>query len=101
MAVLRSERGGTIRVVLSYGRYRQALDYLTEAEAGVLAVRFARAVSLPGEGETRGIDFQVEIILDDISLYFRLIDALALAHENRKRRGGGLGDSASDRLSRM
>ena len=101
MAVLRSERGGTIKVVLTYGRYRQALDYLTDYDVGVHAVRFARAVILSGGGGTREIDFQVEVILDDISLYFRLIDAIASAQENENRRGRGLRDPASDRLSRM
>ena len=70
MAVLRSDRGECVRIVLSYRRYCQAMAYLTDAEARSLVIRFSRGVSLTGNSGQRGIDFEVEVIMDEISLYF-------------------------------
>ena len=84
---------------MSYRRYRQAMAYLTDAEAMSLAIRFSRGVSLTGDSGQRGIDFEVEVIMDEISLYFQLVDALALAHGNRVYLRGNR-DSDADRLSR-
>ena len=99
MAVLRSNRGECVRIVLSYRRYRQAMAYLTDAEAMSLAIRFSRGVPLTWGSGQSGIDVEVEVIMDEISLYFRLVDALAMAQRNRVHLSGN-GDFDADRLSR-
>ena len=96
--VLSSVRSLDWRLMMEYC---QAVEYLTDLEARSLAIRFSRGVSLTsGLAGQRGVDFQVEVVMDDISLYFRVIDALASAYENRGRRRGDE-DPDSDRLSQM
>ena len=75
------------------------MAYLDEDDVRSLSVRFSRGVSLAGVLGSRAHDIEVELYMEDISLYFRLIDAFALAYENRVVLRGN-GDVDANRLSR-
>lgn len=74
------------------------MAYLTYADARSLAVRFSRGIPLIGVLGSGAINFEVEIVMEEILLYFWVIDALALAYENRVIVRGNE-DSDADHLS--